>query len=255
MAETFNNFFVTIASYINSKIIHTNTSYKDYLQASVLNSFFLKPASEKDVISVINEMKDNKSTGPNSIPTQILKISNQIICKPLTYLINLSFPNGIFPDLLKTSNVIPVFKRGENQNNNNYRPKSIISNLSKLIEKIVHPRLYSFLEKNFLLFERQYGFWNKLCTNHALIDITSKIKTPCDKEISACGVNVDFKKYFDTVNHEFLLNKLDHYGQRGTELQWFKAYLEGRQQHATVNHFSSKNAYINYGVPQVFPQF
>ena len=151
MAETFNNFFVTIASDIDSKILHTNTSYKDYLQGSVLNSFFLKPASEKEVISVINEMKTNKSTGPNSIPTQILKISNQIICKPLTYLINLSFSNGIFPDLLKTSNVIPVFKRGENQDYNNYRPISLISNLSKLMEKLY--RIYSFLEKNCLLFE------------------------------------------------------------------------------------------------------
>ena len=69
MAETFNNFFVTIVSDIDSKIIHTNTSYKDYLQDSVLISFFLKPATKKEVISVINEMKTNKSTGPNSIPT------------------------------------------------------------------------------------------------------------------------------------------------------------------------------------------
>ena len=121
MAEALNNFFVTIASDIDGKIIHANTSYKDYLQGSVLNSFFLKPASEKEVISVINEMKTNKSIGPNSIPTQILKLSNQIICKRQrpTYLINLSFSDGIFPDLLKTSNVIPVFKRGENQGYNN----------------------------------------------------------------------------------------------------------------------------------------
>ena len=69
MTETFNNFFVTIASDIDSTIIHTNTSYKDYLQGSVLNLFFLKPASEKEVKSVINEMKTKKSTGPNSIPT------------------------------------------------------------------------------------------------------------------------------------------------------------------------------------------
>ena len=203
MAETFNNFFATIASDKDSKIIHTNTSYKDYLQGSVLNSFFLKPAPEKEVITVINEMKTNKSRDPNSIPTQILKISNQIICKPLTYLINLSFSDGIFPELLKTSDVIPVFKRGENQDYNNYRPISLISNLSKLIEKIVHLRLYSFLEKNSLLFERQYGFRNKLSTNHALIDITSKIQTACDKGIFACGVYVDLKKAFDTVNHEF----------------------------------------------------
>ena len=127
---------------------------KDYLQGSVLNSFYLKPASEKEVISVINEMKTNKSTGPNSIPTQILKISNQIICKPLTYIINLSFSNGIFPVLLRTSNVIPIFESGENQDCNNYQPISLISNLSKLMEKIVHPRFtYSFLEKNSLLFE------------------------------------------------------------------------------------------------------
>ena len=111
---------MTIARDIDSKIIHTNTNYKDYLQESVLNSFFLKPAAEKEVISVINGMKTNKSTGLNSIPTQILKVSNQIICKPLTHLINLSFSNGIFPDLLKNSNVIPVFKRGENQDYNNY---------------------------------------------------------------------------------------------------------------------------------------
>ena len=120
MAETFNNFFVKIASDIDSKIIHTNASYKHYLQDSTSNSFFLKPTTEKEVIPVINKMKTNKSTGPNSISIHILKISNQIICKALTYLINLSFSNGIFPDLLKTLNVIPIFKRGENQDYNNY---------------------------------------------------------------------------------------------------------------------------------------
>ena len=84
MAETSNNCFVTVERDIGSNIIHTNTSYKDYLQDSVLNSFFLKRATENKFISLINEMKTNKSTGPNSIPTQILKISNRIICKPLT---------------------------------------------------------------------------------------------------------------------------------------------------------------------------
>ena len=160
---------MTIASDIDRKIIHTNTSYEDNLQRSVLNSLSLKPASEKGVISVINEMKTNKSTGSDSIPTQILKKSHQIICKPLTYLINLSFSNGIFPDLLKTSNVILIFKRGENQDYNNYQPISLISNLSKLMEKIIHPRLYSFLEIKSLLFEQQYDFQNKLSTNQALI--------------------------------------------------------------------------------------
>ena len=118
------------------------------------------------------------------------------------------------------------------------------------MEKIAHLRLYSFFEKNSLLFERQYGFRNKLSTNHALIDITSKIQTACDKGIFAFGVYVDFKKAFDTVNHKLLLNKLNHYGIRGNELQWLKTYLKVRRQHTTVNSSSSKNAYINYGVLQ-----
>ena len=107
-----------------------------------------------------------------------------------------------------------------------------------------------FIEKNSLPFEWQYGFRDKVSTNRALIDITYKIQTACDKGILACGVYVNFKKTFDTVNHEFLLNKLNHYRIRGTELQWFKTYLKGRQQHTVVNSFSSKNEYINYGVRQ-----
>ena len=91
MFETFNNFCNNCYRCNDSKIILTNTNYKDYLQDSLLNSFFLKPATEREVMSFINEMKTNKSTGPNSIPTQILKIGNQIICKHLAYPINLSF--------------------------------------------------------------------------------------------------------------------------------------------------------------------
>ena len=193
MTETFNSYFVTIGRDVDSKIIHTSTSYKDYLQGSVLNSFFLRPAIEKEVISVINEMKTIKSTGPNSIPTKMLKISNKTICKLLTYLINLSFSNGIFPDLLKSSNIIPIFKREENQGCNHYQPIRLISNLHKLMEKVVLPRIYSFPEKNFLLFERQYGFQNKLSTNHVLIDIASKIQNVCDKGVFACSAYVDFK--------------------------------------------------------------
>ena len=148
-------------------------------------------------------MKTNKWTGPNSIPTHILKISNQIICKPPTYLINLSFSNGIFPDLLKTSNTIPIFKRRENQDYNNYQPISLISNLSKLMEKLYIQSLQLPWEKLPFLSDNMV-----FVTNDPLI-----------------------KKAFDNVNHEFLLNKLNHYRIRATELQRFKTYLKGLQQH------------------------
>ena len=82
----------------------------------------------------------------------------------------------------------------------------------------------SFLEKNSLLFEQQYGCRNKLSTHHPLIDITNIIQEVCDsgQYEYACGIYVDFKKAFDTVNHNILLDKLAHYGVRGIENNWFK---------------------------------
>ena len=103
-------------------------------------------------------MNTSKSVGPYSISTNILKLSCSVLSKPLFKLINFSLSEGTFPDLLKFSNVIPVFKKGDKLDYNNYRPISLISNIGKLIETIVHKKLYSFVEENSLLCEQQYGF-------------------------------------------------------------------------------------------------
>ena len=235
ISEAFNKFFSTIAKDIDNKIIPTNKTHKDYLNASIINSSFLTSINDEEVESLIKEMNTSKSVCPYSIPTNILKLSCSVLSKSLVKLINFSFFDGIFPDLLKFVNVIPVFKKGDNLDYNDYRPISLISNIGKLIEKIVHKRLYSFLEKNSLLFEQQYGFRNKLSTNHALIDITNGIQEACDNGQYACGIYVDFKKAFDTVNHNILLDKLAHYGARGIENNWFKTNLTNRKRHVTVS--------------------
>ena len=211
ISDAFNKFFSTIAKDIDNKIIPTNKTHKDYLNVSIVNSFFLTPVNHKELESLIKEMNTSKSVGPYSIPTNILKLSCSVLSKPLVKLINFSFSEGTFPNLLKFANVIPVFKNGDNLDYNNYRPISLISNIGKLIEKIVHKRLYSFLEKNSLLFKQQYGFRNKLSTNHTLIDITNRIQEACDNGQYARGIYVDFKKAFDKVNHNILLNKLAHW--------------------------------------------
>ena len=89
-----------------------------------------------------------------------------------------------------------------------------------------------------------------MSTNHTLIDITNKIQEAWDQGSFACGAFVDFRKACDIVDHNILLHKLNHYGVKGTESNWFKSYLSTRQQHTTVNSFSSKNAYNGYRVPQ-----
>ena len=214
ISEVFNKSFSTIAKDIDNKIIPTNKTHKNYLNASIVNSFFLTPINDHEAESLIKEMNISKSVCSYSIPPNILKLSCLVLSKPLVKLINFSFSEGTFPDLLKFANVIPVFKKGDNLDYNNYRPISLISNIGKLIEK---KRLYSFLEENSLLFKQQYGFRNKLSTNHALIDITNRIQESCDNSQYACGIYVDFKKAFDTVNHNILLDKLAHYRVRGIE--------------------------------------
>ena len=112
---------------------------------------------------------------------------------------------------LKVASVTPMHKKGGSLDCNNYRPVLLISNLSKLIEKLVHNRLYNFLEKHKLLYEHQYGFQKKHSTNHALIDITEKTRSALDQNIFAWGIFIDLQTAFGTVNHDILLHKLDHY--------------------------------------------
>ena len=133
-------------------------------------------------------MNTCKSVDRYSMPTNMLKLSCSVLSKPLVKVISCLFSEDTFPDLLKFANVIPVFRKGDNLDYNNCRPISLISNIGKLIEKIVRKRLYSFLKKNYLLFEQQYGFRNKLSTNHALIDVTNRIQEACDSGQFAGGI-------------------------------------------------------------------
>ena len=133
---------------------------------------------------------------------------------------------------------------------NNYRPISLLPNLSKVFEKIIQIRLSKFLENNKCLFPKQFGFRNEHSTTHALIDITETIRKAIDNNEFACGVFLDLKRAFDTVNHTILLKKLEHYGVRGHALKWFSSYLINRKQFLRVNNTDSPVKEISYGVPQ-----
>ena len=174
-------------------------------------------------------METNKASGPNSIPKKILKLFKKQFSKPLSHIINLSFNQGIFPNLLKIANVIPIHKKGDKLDCNNYRPISLLSNISKIFEKCMHTRLTNFLQVNKFFFSHQFGFRNGYSTNHALTSLTEMIRKALDEDKFACGVFIDLQKAFETVDHGILLSKLNHYGVRGASYQWFKSYLTGRQ--------------------------
>ena len=113
---------------------------------------FFPPTTQADTESLINCIKPNKAISPNSIPTKILKEFKTELSEPLSDMINVSFNKGIFPDFLKVANVIPIHKKGEKLDPNNYRLISLLSNISKLYEKAMRIRLTNFLRKNKMLF-------------------------------------------------------------------------------------------------------
>ena len=143
-------------------------------------------------------------------------------------MINMPFNQGIFPNILKIANVIPIHKKGDKLDCNNYRPISPLSNISKIFEKSMHIRLVNFLRKNMLLFCHQFGFRSGYTVNHALTSLTELIRKALDEDKFSCEVFIDLQKAFDTVNHNILLSKLYPYGVKGTPHQWFKSYLNGR---------------------------
>ena len=162
----------------------------------------------------------NKSTGPNSIPTSILKKIKNEISISLSAIINNSFGKGIFPNLLKSAQVIPVFKSGSRLSCNNYRPISLLSNIGKIIEKLIHKILNHFLEQLKVFYTLQFGFRLNTSINNALLIITENIQTHLDKNELTAGVFTDLRKVFDTF--EIFLTKLDHYGVRGLSNDWFR---------------------------------
>ena len=114
----------------------------------------------------------------------------------------------------------------------------------------MHKRLYEFLQEHNILFQNQFGFRKNNSTSFALIEITKKIKETIDNKKYGCGIFIDLRKAFDTVNHEILLRKLEHYGIRGMALNWFKSYLTNRKQYVSLNRESSELKLIECGVPQ-----
>ena len=166
-------------------------------------------------------------------------------------LINISFATGTYPDQLKIAKVIPIFKnKGDQLYVHNYRPISLLSNINKIFEKLVYGRLYSFLNIHNCIYELQFGFRSGHSTNHALISLTEMIREALDNSSFACGVFIDLQKAFDTVDHNILLSKLEHYGVRGLANSWFKSYLTNRKQFVSINGVNSNNQIMKYGVPQ-----
>ena len=210
--------------------------------------FVIAHVSNEEILDIINSL-ENKSTGPYSIPLKLLSLIPDLIILPLAYIINMSFLTGVYPNLLKIVKVIPIHKGGSTQDVNN-RPIFLLSIFDKIIEKLMHKWLYNFLLEHNILYQNQFGFRKNNSTVFALAQITEMIEVSIDNRKFGCGIFVDLRKAFDTVNHEILLNKLEHYGVRESILKWFQSYLFDCKQFVSFNGESSGLLVNNCGVPQ-----
>jgi hypothetical protein len=172
----------------------------------------------------------------------------QYIISPLTYICNQSLAQGIFLDKLKFAVVKPIFKNCDKYEPSNYRPISLLSTFSKILEKVIHNRLYKHIDRNYILYNNQYGFRPNSSTEKASFKLIEEIlKAMNNKEL-----HCDLHKTFNCVSHDILIKKLDFYGITGKFGALLKSYLKGRYQRVSpgANSFSSSWTEIKIGVPQ-----
>lgn len=251
-----NDFFTTIGSNLADKILK-NLNQSESSLASVAtnskepaNSMLFYPTDVVEIKKIINKLKSHSAPGYDKIPTILFKTYHKYLLEPLTYLYNLSLEKGVFPNIFKIAIVTPIYKAGEKDQASNYRPISVLSILSKILEKIVNKRLMTYLEKNNLISVNQYGFRNNRSTNDAVLKLSSIVTSHLDKERKSIGLFLDLQKAFDTVSLPILLKRLENLGIRGTAHKWFEDYLVNRNQKVRVGDHISESARCTYGVPQ-----
>ena len=249
MASIFNNFFTNVGPSLVRKLSRSKTSFKQWLSMAG-TKFSFRPISEFTVFDSIYQLNCSKSIGFKDPSIKHVQCIAESIHRPLTYLFNTSIVGGKFPDKMKIAKVIPLFKGGNKSIVSNYRPISLLSGFSKMLEKIVSNQLIHYLEDNKFLYNYQFGFRKKRGTSFSVVDFISKINQAIDNGEVSVGIFLDLSKTFDTVDHEILLEKLFYYGINCIEHNWFKSYLSNTKQFVCLNDCSSDLLPINCGVPQ-----
>jgi hypothetical protein len=234
ISEHFNNYFANIGPSLASKIPPCNSNFMSYLGIPNPHSIFLDPVTTEEVCDVVANLANKKSSGSDSINAFVIKRVIPAIVIPLTFIVNQSFSLGIFSDTMKIAKVTPIHKNGAVDQVSNYRPTSVLTCFSKILERLAYTRISGFLQKHDILSNFQFGFRAKHSTTHAVIHLIDKVVTAIDNSEHTLGIFLDFSKAFDTLDHSILLQKLNHYGIRGRSLEWFTSYLSNRKQYVTV---------------------
>ena len=225
---------------------NSNTTYDDFLSNPSLSSFTFQPITEETIINIIDKLKSKNSQSHDGLSSKHLKVIKHETSKTITLIVNQSLNTGIFPDKLKCAKVIPIYKKGDNTNLDNYRPISILPTVSTILERVIFDQLYVHFHQNNLLYSSQYGFKKKHSTELAVLELVDRITQELDKGHTPINIFLDLSKAFDTLDHNILLHKLSYYGIKNAALDLFKSYLSNRKQY--VDFLNNRSTYARLNV-------
>ena len=206
--------------------------------------------SREGVLKLLLDLKENKASGPDKIPTRILKVAAEPISHCLQLLFTASLHTGIVPNDWKQANITPVFKKGERFKASNYRPVSLTCICSKLMEHVVVSQMMSHFDKHDILVDCQHGFRKQRSCETQLLGLTQELHEHFEEHEQVDMIILDFSKAFDKVPHQRLMAKLWNYGVRGKTHAWIKSFLVGRTQRVVVDGEASSWVPVESGVPQ-----
>ncbi|XP_039300576.1 uncharacterized protein LOC120355896, partial [Nilaparvata lugens] len=226
--------FVVVGAADNDNIAQSNVTAQNLLELNTVFSsvqdkpiFNFHEVSPTEILNVVRSLKSSASVDIYGFSSNVLKKIIEHILSPLTYCINRCLRDGVFPEALKVSRVVPVYKKGSKVDPGSYRPISLVPCFSKVIETIIHRQLYRYLIRHNIISNVQYGFVKGRSTTGAMDALIKGILKSFENKEFAQATFCDLSRAFDTVNHSLLLNKLSFYGVCGVDLSLFGAYLVG----------------------------
>ena len=243
-------------------------------KAEVLNNQFRKVFTKEDTTSIpdidgdpfpempniqiavpgieklLSKLKPKKASGPDNLPSRVLKDFAAEIAPALTCIMQRSLNTGTLPEDWRCANITPVFKKGDRTMASNYRPVSLTAICSKLLEHVIHANIMDHLDRYQILCDEQHGFRSKhSCESQLILTVHDLAKT-LDQQKQSDIVIMDFSKAFDKVAHHRLLRKIHHYGIRGQTYEWISSFLQERKQRVVVGGDHSQWVHVESGVPQ-----
>ena len=210
------------------------------------------PIENEDIISPIRKLNPNKANGSDGISGQMLLLCDDSVVLPLRIIFGNNLSTDTYPDIWKLANVTPIFKKGDKQLIENYRPISLLPLCGKIFEKIIFNNLYKHLTTHHPITKSRSGFRPRNSTTSQIIDHVDEIQQTFDstKSLEVRAVFLDISKAFGKVWHDGLIFKMRQNGISGKLLKLFQNYLSNRKQRVVLNGFSSDYSSIESGVPQ-----